>query len=370
MIKPSRIFQLLGALSLLLFWQSCKPDEPVIVEGPSAYALNLPSGWPQPNTPMENPLTIEGVQLGRYLFYDKQLSLNGTQACADCHSQADGFTDHGLKFSEGSEGIIGNRNSMPLFNLNWSKGYFWNGRQPTLEALIQEPMEAHHEMNLGIDVAVDRLKLNPDYEYLFNKAFPNQGISSTTLRFAIAQFLRTIVSGGNTKWDQYFQANPRNPETLMTEQEKRGYLAFIAEEKGDCFHCHAPISPFFIEIYSRQFTNNGLDAQPDSGYYKATGNANDWGKFKTPTLRNLAFTAPYMHDGRFATLKEVLDHYDSGIKYSSTVDPMIIKHMDPDNNFAPVPRLTEQDKEDIIAFLMLLTDSNLVTNPAWSKPTK
>ncbi|MBI1221755.1 MAG: cytochrome-c peroxidase [Bacteroidetes bacterium] len=354
---------------IVLFGQSChKKDKPTPAQGPTAYSLDIPGNWQKPNILADNPLTVEGVQLGRKLFYDENLSLNRTQACADCHQQAYGFTDAGNAVSKGSEGILGTRNAMTLANLNWNSGYFWNGRQPTLESLVQEPMGAPHEMNLAIDVAVERLKDDPDYPALFNKAFPNQGITTVTLRYAIAQFLRTIISGGNTKYDEYFNKNPRAPETYMTPQEKRGYEAFIDEKRGDCFHCHSPINPLFSNQNEREFVNNALDVQPDSGRFLVTGISNDFGKFKTPSLRNLAFTAPYMHDGRFQTLDEVLEHYNSGIKYSETVDPVLIKHMDADNNFAPVPRLTQQDKDDIIAFLMLLTDSNLVTNPKWSKP--
>ncbi len=355
---------------LILGTQSCKENDPGVEdEGPTPYSLDIPSGWPKPNTPADNQLTVEGVALGRKLFYDRNLSMNNTQACADCHHQSDGFTDQGNRFSTGSEGILGDRNAMVLFNLNWASGYFWNGRQPTLESLIREPMEAHHEMNLSIDVAVERLKADPNYPGLFDEAFPNQGITTTTLRYAIAQFLRTIISGGNTKWDQYFMANPRNPEKMMTPQEARGYIAFISEDKGDCFHCHSPLNPFFINTNEREFANNALDAQPDTGYFKVTGNPNDWGKFKTPSLRNLSYTAPYMHDGRFATLDEVLEHYNTGFKYSPTADPVIItKHGDPNNNYEPIPRLTQQDKDDIIAFLKLLDDENLVNNPKWSKP--
>lgn len=358
----------------MAFWlQSCSPDTPPtapdLMPAPTPYTLTVPGNWPKPNLLADNPLTVEGVALGRKLFYDKMLSTNGTQACADCHHQSSGFTDLQKQFSVGSEGLVGTRNAMPLFNLNWSKGYFWDGRQPTLESLIEEPMEAHNEMNLDIELAVERLIDHPEYPKLFTDAFPNDKITTKTLRYAIAQFLRTIISGGNTKWDQYFLADPRNPEKFMTEQEARGYIAFISEEKGDCFHCHNPFNPFFINSNEREFANNGLDAVPDSGLFKVTGKPNDMGKFKTASLRNLSYTGPYMHDGRFATLDQVLEHYNSGFKYSPTTDAVLIsKHGDPDNNYAPIPRLTQQDKDDIIAFLKLLDDETLLTNPLWSKP--
>jgi len=370
-MKIKNILLLLFAIaSFSLVLESCKPDEPITPEpsGPSAYPLEIPGNWPKPNILPENPLTVEGVALGRKLFYDKMLSSNGTQACVDCHHQSNGFTDLGKKVSTGAFGDIGTKNSMPLHNLNWSSGYFWNGRQPTLESLIQEPIEAHNEMHLKIDEAVIKVKADPNYPALFNAAFPNQGVSELTLRYAMAQFLRTIISA-NTAWDKIFSQNFRNPEKLMNPAQARGYLAFIDENKGDCFHCHSPISPFLSNSNEREFANNGLDINPDTGYFKVTGNINDLGKFKTPSLRNLVFSAPYMHDGRFATLDEVLEHYNSGFKNSPNVDPVILtKHGDPNNNYKPIPRLTQQDKDDIIAFLMLITDSTLVTNPAFSKP--
>jgi len=254
-----------------------------------------------PNILPENPLTVEGVALGRKLFYDKMLSGNGSQACVDCHNQSNGFTDPDKQFSIGSEGDLGTRNSMPLFNLNWSSGYFWNGRQPTLESLIKEPIEAHNEMNLQIEDAVVKLNADPEYPKLFNAAFPNQGVSELTLSYAMAQFLRTILSG-NTAWDKAFLSSRGQQDQLtklMTPAQARGYLAFNDESKGDCFHCHSPLTPLFSNMNEREFANNGLDELPDSGYFKVTGNLNDFGKFKTPSLRNLASTGPYMYDGRF-----------------------------------------------------------------------
>lgn len=364
------VFILIGTVALSFWLQSCGPETPPVppTEGPTPYTLELPERFQKPNLLAENPLTVEGIALGRKLFYEKMLSDNGTQACADCHHQSAGFTDLQKQFSTGSNGDIGKRNAMPLFNLNWARGYFWDGRQPTLESLIEEPMEAHNEMNLDIETAVLRLKDDPYYPELFQTAFPSQGITTTTLRFAIAQFLRTIISGGNTKWDQYLKADLQNPDTFMTAQEARGFAAFISETKGDCAHCHSNLSPFLSAGLDRDFSNNGLDAQPDSGRYRVSGNPNDLGKFKTPSLRNLSYTGPYMHDGRFATLDEVLEHYNSGFKYSPSIDPVLIKHADKDNNYVPIPRLTQQDKDDIIAFLKLLDDETLLTNPKWSKP--
>jgi len=347
----------------------CKPDEPPVDEPklyqPSAYNLDLPGGWPQPNFLPDNPLTVEGVALGRKLFYDPILSGNQTQACASCHNQDYLFTDDQKQFSIGSEGDIGTRNSMPLFNMNWSLGYFWNGREASLESLAQRPIEAHFEMDLDLDIAVQRLKDHDTYPGEFNKAFPKNGVTEKTLRYAIAQFVRSLLSY-SSKWDAYFYANPQNPKLLMTDAQARGFDIFMAEEKGDCFHCHQPNSPFFVDLRENQFVNNGLDAQPDSGYMVRTGNSNDLGKFKTPSLRNIELTAPYMHDGRFATLRDVLGHYDTGFVYSPTISPLMLKHVD--QNQQPIKRLTDQDKDDLIEFLKLLTDTTFVDREEYSNP--
>lgn len=344
-----------GMLSLV----SCKDDPPVSsLPEPTPHQLELPRGWPTPRNSADNPLTEEGISLGKALFFDPILSGGDNQSCGSCHNQAFAFTDNGKRFSVGSKGDIGTRNSMPLFNLNWSSRYFWDGRQPGLEELVAEPIEAHFEMNLKMEDAVKKLSAHPQYPALFKLAFPKQGIQTTTIRYAIAQYMRTLISS-DSKWDEYFRANPRFPETLMSPAERRGYIVFITEEKGDCFHCHSPLSPLFVNTNEREFSNNGLDASPQSGLMAVTGKPGDLGKFKTPSLRNVMVTAPYMHDGRFATIDEVLDHYDTGFKFSTTLDAMLIKHVD-QNTLKPIKRLTAQDKEDLKAFLHLLTDKKFI----------
>lgn len=358
----------LGLLAALIAGlESCKPDEPPVVgnPGPTSYVLDVPANWPKGNFIAENPLTNEGVELGRYLFYDPMLSKNSTQSCGSCHNQGDAFTDNGKQYSLGSEGAVGTKNSMPLYNLNWSSGYFWDGRRESLESLAGEPITAAHEMNLSLTEAVARLKSHPSYPARFDQAFPGKGITETTLRYAIAQFIRSITSY-NSKWDEYVKKTPQNPAANMTASEARGFNLFMNEAGGDCRHCHPLTSPFIIDFRENEFANNGLDAMPDSGYARVTGKASDIGKFKTPSLRNLAYSAPYMHDGRFATLEEVLDHYDSGFKYSPTLNVNLVKHMDQSQQ--PVPRLSAQDKQDLIAFLKLLNDSTYIANPKWKSP--
>lgn len=350
----------------LLAVNACKPgrEEDDLKPAPVPYVLNVPYNWPKANMRPDNPLTVEGVNLGKQLFYDPILSGNNTQACASCHNQAFAFTDDGKRFSTGSEGDLGTRNAMPLYNLNWSSRYFWDGRASDLETLMDFPITAHFEMNQQMEAAVTELKATSNYPGLFTKAFPDEGITTKTIRYALAQFVRSIVAP-KTKFSEYFQKNPVHPENLMSDAQKRGYLAFISEAKGDCFHCHSPLTPFFINLNEREFSNNGLESQPDSGLFKVTGDPNDRGKFKTPSLVNVLYTAPYMHDGRFNTIEEVLEHYNTGIKFSPTTDKMIQKHLDIDNQ--PIPRLTAQDKADIIEFLKLLTDSSVYTNPAYSR---
>ncbi len=367
MKKKNYILTLSLIAALIAGLESCKPDEPPTmgVPQPTPYVLDVPSNWPQGNFIAENPLTNEGVELGRHLFYEPLLSKNRTQSCASCHNQSFGFTDDGKQYSLGSEGTVGTKNAMPLFNMNWSNGYFWDGRQSTLESLAGEPIEAAHEMNLSLTKAVERLRLHPRYPTQFEQAFPGKGITETTIRFAIAQFVRSITSY-NSKWDEYLRKTPQNPAAHMTPSEARGFNLFLSEAGADCRHCHPLTSPFIIDLRENEFANNGLESNPDSGLARITGKASDIGKFKTPSLRNLAYTAPYMHDGRFATLEEVLDHYEDGFKYSPTLNLNLVKHLDQSQN--PKPRMSEQDKKDVIAFLMLLNDTTYVTNPKWKSP--
>lgn len=181
------LYGFIGLFVVAVSFSACKEDEPLVIDDqPTPYNLALPGNWPKPNILPENPLTVEGVALGRKLFYETLISGNATQSCASCHQQSSAFVDLNKQFSIGSEGDVGIRNAQPIFNLNWSKGYFWDGRRRTLEDLIQEPIEASNEMNLPIDSAVNRLLNHPEYPALFKKAFPNQGLNVTTLKYAMA----------------------------------------------------------------------------------------------------------------------------------------------------------------------------------------
>lgn len=351
-IKP-----LLGLL-VLFFFQSCC-DEPVVKPvdeyEPTPYVLEVPSPLPSIDVPVDNPMTEEGVALGRRLFYDPLLSGDGTQACASCHSQETGFTDS-ARFSTGIDGLQGGRNAMVAFNLAWSPTLFWDGRASSLEDQAFGPVVNPIEMHDSWANVADKLNAHSDYPDLFKKAFNIDEIDSSYVVKAIAQFERTLISG-NSKWDKWIRG-----EVMLTEQELRGWDLFNIDGPvigADCFHCHG--APHFTDF---DFHNNGLDTDAefsDLGLYDVTADDLDKAKFKTPTLRNIEVTGPYMHDGRFETLEEVIEHYNFGGHGSSTIDPLM-------KNIGDGLLLSEDDKQALLAFLRTLTDEEFLTNPKFSNP--
>jgi cytochrome c peroxidase len=327
------------------------PSPPSEVFDPTPYDIAIPTGFPDMQIPEDNPMTVEGISLGRKLFYDPILSADNSQSCASCHNQEFAFTDNGKRYSEGIDGSIGTRNSMNLINAGWIPELFWDGRSANLEEQAFEPVPNPIEMHLQWTEAMNKLNSHPEYPDLFFEAFGTRDIDSTLVVKAIAQFERTLISA-DTKWDKYLVG-----EYTLTQAETKGFEIFFTE-KGDCFHCHGTI--LFTD---NLFHNNGLDAViTDRGLADVTGNPNDIGKFRSPTLRNIFFTAPYMHDGRFETIEEVIDHYSEGVKWSPTVDPLMKKV-----NEGGI-RLTEEEKLNLIAFLKVLTDSTFVTNPEFANP--
>lgn len=349
-----------AVLSMLI---SCQKDplvnqSPTAKTGPTAYKLKIPSYFPPMPEVSGNPLTVEGVELGRRLFYEPMLSGDNTMSCASCHRQSDAFSHAGFKVSKGIDGFDGFRNTMPLFNLAWADGYNWDGRFNALETQTLSPITLPFEMHENLENAISELKAHSQYPTLFTQAFGSEGINSDRVSKALSQFLRTLVAG-NPK------IVPGLGDMLRTPAENRGFKVFLDENKGDCFHCHE------VNVFatSFRFINNGLNSDPstDPGLYGVTGNPSDIGKFKTPSLINIAYTAPYMHDGRFSTLEEVLDFYDEGFHNYPTLDPNLKKHLD--SGGKPIPRTwTAQDKSDLLAFLRALTDTTLMHNPAFSKP--
>jgi cytochrome c peroxidase len=307
------------------------------------YIIETPYGFPEMNIPSNNPMTVEGVALGNKLFHDKILSGNGMQACASCHLQSTSFSDPN-QFSTGIDGLFGDRNASALVNVGWNDNLNWDGSAINLEEQAFEPITNPIEMNDTWINVENKLNADDEYPTLFRNAFNIDYIDSIHVVMAISQFERTLISA-NSKFDKYLRG-----ETQLTASELGGYAIFNSE-KGDCFHCHG--TQMFMD---NLFHNNGLDPEPfsDLGLGEITNNASDNAKFKTPTLRNVEFSAPYMHDGRFSTLEEVVEHYNSGGEYSSTVDPLMKK-------LGVGLQLTNQEKQDLVAFLKTLTDSDFLT---------
>ena len=347
---------------LLILCLSCSKDEVTGSDGyvPTPATLNIPEVFQgrilPPVIPSNNPLTKEGIALGKRLFFDKKLSADNTQACASCHAPQKAFTDE-RQFSIGIDGIEGTRNSMPLFNLAWNYDdkFFWDGRELGLERQVFDPITNPIEMHNTLENVVEQLQLDASYPPLFERAFGTSTIDSVLVSKAIAQFERTLISG-NSKFDHYLLG-----EANLTPQELEGFNIFMDENRGDCFHCHgSENNPLWTD---NKFHNNGLDANPtDLGLGAATGDPNDNAKFRSPSLRNLAFTAPYMHDGRFSTLDEVIDHYSEGLQNSPTIDPLM-KKVDQGG-----VQLSAVEKANLKAFLLSLSDFSFINNPEFAHP--
>ena len=333
------------------------PDNNDYVATP--YNLEIPEPFnliPAPLLPGDNPLTVEGIALGRRLFYDPILSADGSQSCSTCHSPENAFTDS-RQFSVGIDGTEGGRNSMAIFNVAWNyEGlFFWDGRALSVEDQAFGPVVNPIEMKNTWPNAVASLQAHNEYPALFEAAFGTATIDSVLVTKAIAQFERTLVSS-NSRFDQYLRG-----EIELTASEQNGLEVFMDENRGDCFHCHGnPNNPLWTD---NSFHNNGLDQTfADRGRGLITGDPLEFGLFKTPSLRNLAYSAPYMHDGRFATLEEVINHYSEGLVYSETIDPLMKKVAQGG------VQLNEEDKADLKAFLLSLSDPSFITNPDFQDP--
>jgi len=332
---------------------SCKKDDGEELFTQTALTIERPAGFPEMIIPADNPTTVEGVALGRKLFYKTLLSGNNTMSCGSCHNQSLAFTDNGRSVSTGIDGIQGNRNAQALVNLGWNRKFFWDGRAESLEIQALEPITNPIEMHENWPNAISKLKAAKTYKEDFFKAFGTNDFNSSHAVKALAQFMRTMISY-NSRLDKKLRY-----EINLTSTELNGLVIYMTE-RGDCFHCHNIDGGRLLT--DNLFHNNGLDSVfTDSGVYGVTGDVSDKGKFLTPTLRNIALTAPYMHDGRFATLEEVVEHYNSGGKPSATVDPLM-KHVGTGLG------LSTQDKADLVAFLKTFTDSTFITNPAFSNP--
>ncbi|MBK8600463.1 MAG: c-type cytochrome [Flavobacterium sp.] len=308
--------------------------------------FEVPQGWPKPHYDFKkNPLTEEGFQLGRKLFYEPILSRDNTISCASCHLQVTGFThvDHDL--SHGIDGKIGNRNSLALMNLAWSKDFMWDGGVNHLEVQPLNPITSPLEMDETLEHVVQKLQQTTDYPGLFERAFGTSKITGQFTLKALSQFV-VMLKSSNSKYDQVVRK-----ETTFNEQEQKGYDLF----KKHCASCHQ--EPLFT---SNQFEYNGLAVDPtlnDFGRMKMTDRKEDSLRFKVPTLRNIQFTFPYMHDGRFKTLTEVVKHYNT-LSRNKLLPKELSKPMN----------LSDIDRVDIVAFLKTLTDNEFLFNPKYGYP--
>ena len=331
--------------TLLALLTACRHDraEDLGPAGPSVtpYELGRPYYFPELQIPADDPLTVEGIALGRRLYYDPILSTGGPLAglsCSSCHSQS-------LSFSVPNNGP----SVLPHVNLAWSRNFLWNGKvQGDLEDIMRFEVEEFFQVDLNV------LRNHPVYPELFRDAFAEDEITGTLVEKALAQWFRRLVSS-NSRFDSYLRH-----EIEFTTSEFNGMMVFMTET-GDCFHCHG--IPLMTD---NAFHNIGLDSAftpADQGRYLVTGDPADLGAFKAPTLRNVALTAPYMHDGRFQTLEEVVEHYDSGVNPSPSLDPIMTKpgqqiHLG----------LNPMQKADLLAFLHTLTDDSFITDTALASP--
>jgi cytochrome c peroxidase len=362
---------------LLLSCNHSDEIELIPVYKPTPYKIEIPFGFPTKlNIPEDNPMTIEGIKLGRYLFYDGRISGNidtaDQMSCSTCHLQENAF-ECGIDNpafpggkTHGVTGIPTPHYMLPLFNQVWNhSGYLWNGAvnadnpdpmKRNIEALTYMSIIAPHEMNSDTLSAVSMIQSIPGYSELFKKAFGTEDITIDRMGKAIAQFIRTFISA-DSRFDLYLKG-----ETQLTPSELNGYVLFVTEEGADCFHCHGGSgNPLFT---TNLFYNNAKDSVFDDprDRFSVTGDPMNHGAYKAPSLRNIELTAPYMHDGRFKTLDELINFYSEGLIYSTYVDPLM--HYIHSGG----TRLTPFEKTDLKAFLLTLTDREFIKNPAFSKP--
>lgn len=351
---------LLTIIALLALVHACAVKQPVQRNSqarPTPYTLNYPP-WAsdsvhRPNVPYDNPLTTEGIALGRRLFYEKALSHDGSLSCGSCHIQQHAFSDPS-RYSIGMDGQRGTRNAMALVNLAWNHFFFWDARSLTIELQAFEPVRDHRELFNAWPEIIQRLKERPGYDEMFHRAFGTMEFDSLHVVYALAQFERTLISFDSPFDRSHYACD----STALTPSQQRGKDLFFG--RAHCADCHG--LPVFQD---HTVINIGLDSvvtDPGMGGY--TGKSWHMGRFKTPTLRNIAVSAPYMHDGRFATLKEVVDFYADDVHLNT---PNFDDHM-----FAwklGVVKLDQRDRKDLVEFLEALTDTSFLTNPAFGPPS-
>jgi cytochrome c peroxidase len=318
---------------------------------------NAPDPPEFPNGQIDAPV----FKLGRVLFYDSHLSVNASISCASCHKQTLAFSDN-TAFSRGFENSLTGRNSQPIQNLGLnsmtSLNLFWDGRESILQTMVLKPIINHVEMGMGTEQdIVDRVGKYPYYEDLFIEAFGTSAVTSDRISQALSTFVGSI-SSANSRFDRW-----QNGEGQLTAIELSGKSLFFT--KYNCNACHKVNMPGFYQVFEGGFINIGLDAEyADNGRYNVTNNPSDRGRFKVPDLRNVALTAPYMHDGRFTTLDQVLEHYSHGISNHPNLDSRL---QDSQHN-AMRMNISSQEKTAIIAFLNTMTDYSMISSKSFSDP--
>ena len=371
-----------------ILFTCCKREDPISENDikkdtaykPTPYQINIPLYFPtQLNIPADNPMTVEGVALGRYLFYDGRIRgcsgpADSLMSCSTCHLQEHSFVCgidnprflNGHPF--GVTGILTPHTMLPMINLVWcNTGYLWNGSvysentniyKRRLEDLAWMGIYAPHEMRSDSFKSKAMIQSISGYSPLFKKAFGNEEISFKKISYAIAQFVRSLISA-NSKFDRYLKG-----EVMLTEQERAGYILFVTEQGADCFHCHGGGgNPLFT---THLFYNNGKDTvfTDVMDRFAVSGNAMDKGAYKAPSLRNVSLNGPFMHDGRFATLDEVIDFYSHHVVQSNEINPLM-HHV-----LRGGVQLTPSQKTDLKAFIQTLHDANFLTNPVFARPEK
>ncbi|HRO42343.1 MAG TPA: cytochrome c peroxidase [Flavipsychrobacter sp.] len=336
-MKPLQFFSLLFFIGFL-FVQGCAVDP--AVEPTKQIEFTVPSGWPQPQYKFENnEVTQAGFDLGKKLFFDRRLSRDNSVSCGSCHQPFAAFAQPDHDFSHGIDNRLGERNSPGLFNLNWHTGFFWDGGINHIELQPINPIQNPVEMDEKLDNVISKLKNDDTYKAMFKSAFGDETINSQRMLKAMAQFMGMLVSS-NSKYDKYVRGETGGS---MTNVELKGLNIF----RENCASCHT--EPMFSDF---SYRNNGLmpSSRNDSGRGRITRAPEDIYKFKVPSLRNLKYTAPYMHDGRIKNLEAVLEYYATGIHHSPTLDPSLQNGI----------QLNPQDRSALIAFLNTLNDEEFV----------
>jgi cytochrome c peroxidase len=362
------------AASLTVLLAGCAADL-------ETWDFGLPEGVPTPQVPADNPMSEAKVELGRRLFYDPMLSANGTQSCGSCHDQARAFTD-GLVGAVGSTGQINRRNAMSLTNVAYVPRLNWANPIETLEEQARGPLFGTEPVELGLEEAqlLERLNGSPDYVGRFAEAFPEapEPVSVDSVLKALAAFQRTLVSA-DSPYDRLVYGGQ---EDALSDSARRGAELFFGE-RLECFHCHGGFS--FTDSQRHDgttedqvsFHNTGLynvDGRggypaSDTGLFEITGDRRDMGRFRAPTLRNIAVTAPYFHDGSAATLDEVLDHYAAGGRTIAEGENAGVGSESPLRSlFVSGFTLTAEERADVLAFLESLTDETFLSDPRFADP--